>query len=220
MKAREFKTLMRELLGPVLEPAGFTAQGSKHSVFWRKASQDVYHLVIPAQSRWNAVYYLHICATSPEVEPNFAADFPDRGAIITSRAYRLGRPVYWIGGWQSAMAGTGGLFRCDDEATLRADFEKRAKPLLVRYGLAYLNHLKTISDFIPWIEHPLTLAFAYNAIGKKRRAASLIRKNLHLLRPPADESDPRYAATLERAARIVPELRTLLGHPASAENSA
>ena len=194
MKAQEFRKLVRSSLEPVLAPEGFCAKRTKHSIYWRRTATGIYHVVTPDLSRWGESYRINVWATHLDLD--LASEWnPDRGGIATDRAYELS---------DRGIARSSISFRCDTQEAFRADFEQRVKPLLLRYGLPHLRRFKTLRDLIPWIEHPIILAFAYDAIGKRRTAERLIRKNAHFLRSSSPDADGRFKAFVQRAVAIAP----------------
>ena len=77
MTKTEFKRLIRANFDPILVPHGFSCEESKRCVYWRKVSEEIYHIISPDALRRVDRYDINVYATSPLIEVDFYDKFPD-----------------------------------------------------------------------------------------------------------------------------------------------
>jgi hypothetical protein len=146
--------LIKQCFGAVLEPHGFTTEGSKTSVFWRKTESDIFHYVVAWKALRKPKYDIVVFAHSPLLDDAFLEKHPDR----------IGCP---INGYLHSKFGVGirseQLFCRTEEGFLR-DFEQRGKSMLIEYAVSFLNNIQTLQDLAPFI----------NAVGAKEKLNKLL----------------------------------------------
>jgi len=174
MKAKKFNALMRELLEPVLAPAGFSSEGSKHCTYWRRAGDDVYHFVVPNRSLVDNWYDVMVFPTCPFLSSRFhtPGGFPDE----------IGATTDWI--YLNEDRRTDGIspgsqqFTNRDEAMLRRRFEKTVEPLLLEKAIRYLDQFQSPASMLPFIRgNPFSRAILLDHLGRTGEAAELLRTN-------------------------------------------
>jgi hypothetical protein len=168
MKRKKFYRLVEELFGEVLRPHGFCSEGSKLSVFYRRVSEDFYHIVSPDIGTRGAWYDIKVFCTSPLIEPMFEARFPDELGIPTDRFSYL-NPRTGVGPDQEC-------FGCSTEMELRETFYSTVKPSLLDKALSYLDKIKTLHELEPLIRSDLYLGYTLYEIGKSSEAIPLLKK--------------------------------------------
>lgn len=77
MTKTEFKRLIRANLDPILSPHGFSCDGSTRCCYWRKASDEIFHIISPSILRHGERYDIVVYATSPIIYEDFERNFPD-----------------------------------------------------------------------------------------------------------------------------------------------
>jgi len=137
-------SLIRQCFGGVLAPHGFTTEGSKKSVFWRKTDHDVFHYVVSWRALRKPKYDILAFAHSPLLDDEFSEKHPDQ----------IGCPIK---GYVHSKRGVGirteQLF-CRTEEGLLRDFEKRGKNMLIDHAIPFLDKIQTIHDLAPLITAP------------------------------------------------------------------
>jgi hypothetical protein len=147
-------SLIKQCFGVVLEPHGFTTQGSKTSVFWRKTEGGIYHYVVAWRALRSPKYDIMVFAHSPLLADEYSDRHPDQ----------IGCP---ISGYLHGKHGVGmrseQLF-CRTEEGLLRDFEKRGKDMLIQHAIPFLNNIETLEDLAPLI----------NSVGAKEKLNKLL----------------------------------------------
>ena len=165
---RGFYKLATKLFGEVLEPYGFTCEGSKDSTYHRRTDHDVYHIITPDQSRYGEKYSVMVFATAKELVLEFNERFPDGLGVPMGSDCRL-----------CDKRGVGSYpddFSCKDAASMRADFESRVAPALEKHAVPHLDKLQTLDDLVPLIHHKLTLAIALAVCGRHAESKNLLEQ--------------------------------------------
>lgn len=146
MSSKKFDALVSRYFGEVLAEHGFTTKGSKHSTFWRELDGDVFHFILADPMRSFQVYDIKVFFSSPHIDPQFAANFPDSLGIPTDT-------------WCELKAGSGvthggSRFPCKDEATFVKGFEHAVKRALLEIAVPYLDQVKTVDQMLALARHP------------------------------------------------------------------
>ena len=138
--AQRYK-LIRTCFGSVLEQYGFTNDGSKKDVFWRKTEDGIYHYVTAWKALRKPKYDIMVFAYSPSFSDDFDANHPDN----------IGCP---INGYLHSKFGVGirseQLF-CRTEEGLVRDFENKGSQMLKEHAVPFLNNIQTVDDLVPLI---------------------------------------------------------------------
>lgn len=138
--AKRYKLII-ECFGSVLESEGFSTEGSKQSVFWRKTDDDIYHYITAWKAMRSPKYDIMVFAYSPLLDEEFESKHPDN----------IGCP---IDGYLHSKRGVGirseQLF-CRSEEGFKRDFEKRGGKMLTEHAIPFLDRIQTINDLAPLI---------------------------------------------------------------------
>jgi hypothetical protein len=161
MPLRDFDRIARPLFSESLAPHGFSDTKSKHCIFYRKVSEDIFHFIgpDPHKGRW---FDVKVFASSPSIDPLFEKRFPDALGIPLDIYCYLNK---WTGVGSEQQA-----FKCETKQQLTEAYSAEVKPLLIDKGIPALDRIKTIGDLLPLIRHRLFLGFALNAVGKTTEA--------------------------------------------------
>lgn len=147
-------SLIKQYFGGVLEPHGFTSDGSKKSIFWRKTDSDIFHYIVAWKALRKPKCDILAFAHSPLLVEDFLEKHPDN----------IGCP---INGYLHSEFGVGirseQLFCRTEEGFVR-DFEKRGKSMLIEHAVPFLNTMQTLQDLAPFI----------NAAGAKEKLNKLL----------------------------------------------
>jgi hypothetical protein len=180
MKRKQFSIILGSLFETVLEPAGFSREGSKHCTFWRSGGQDVYHFIIPDPLNRIASYDVKVFSTSPLIDPSFDRRFPDALEIPQDRWCYLS--AQGVGPDQE-------LFNCKNEENLRNRFEKTVKGYLLNLAIPYLDAIGSIAEMIPWIKDDGFRAIALYRVGRIAEAHPLLKRERERLAGLNSDSD-------------------------------
>lgn len=193
MTPKQFHRVGHELFGKVLEPKGFSSQGSRWCTFYRRVSEEVFHVILPDLSSTGTWYDVKVFPASPLLDPQFHEHLPDDLALPT-------------GDWSYLSERGVGLhhdsFNCKHDDNMRRRFDKTVRPLLINVAVPYLDRLRTIGEMIPLIKHPLPLACALYRVGRTDEARKLIQQEKGRLSQIAP-SGPRIAAWLKELDRLL-----------------
>ncbi len=151
MKPKQFNKLASEAFGNVLGEAGFENSKSRHCTFYREASENFYHIVMPDLSTYGTWYDVKVFASSSLLDPRFSDLFPDYLGIPTNSFCYL------------APSGVGldqTPFNCTSEENFTRRFESTVAPLLTSIALPYLDRFQSLNDLLPEIRSPLYSAIA------------------------------------------------------------
>jgi hypothetical protein len=188
MTPKQFDKIASDLIGGVLAPAGFSKEKSRFCTFYRKVSEEIYHVILPDLGTRAAWYDVKVFPASPLLDPMFDAQFPDDLGLPTdSWSYLSERGV----GLEQQT------FNCKSEDNLRRRFEMTVKPLLLQKAIPYLDQISTIEDMIPLIKNPLFLGFALHHIGQTEAARRILREQSERL-SRLNSSDKNVVIRLQR----------------------
>lgn len=180
MKEKQFDLLAREHFGLILKPKGFGVERSKYCAFYRQASNDIYHVIMPDISSDGTWFDIRVFATSPLIEPQFEELFPD-GVGIPSDSFSLLHPKFGVGARQQK-------FRCKTEDGFVRNFNSEVVPALESKALPYLDGINNLKDLIPHIRRDFYLGAALWVIGEQEQARELLLAEKTRLSRIADES--------------------------------
>ncbi|MFY0676058.1 MAG: hypothetical protein JXR18_02120 [Neptuniibacter sp.] len=133
--------LIKQCFESVLKSEGFSTDGSKKSVFWRKTDDNIYHYITAWKSMRSPKYDIMVFAHSPLLDEDFESKHPDN----------MGCP---INGHLHSKFGVGmrneQLFCRSEEGFIR-DFNKRGAQMLVEHAVPFLDKIQTMNDLAPLI---------------------------------------------------------------------
>jgi len=130
--------LSKTKLSAVLSPYGFSSEGSKRAVFWRKANDDVYHYIVLSRRFRDSVYDVLVFPHSPSLDTNFFDNYPDNLTLTTDMASNLHRK-FGVGVSQDPI-------RCRTAEGFNRNFDKITAPMLRKHAIPYLDKLRNLSD--------------------------------------------------------------------------
>ncbi len=167
MTPKQFDKGVRELFGPVLEPLGFSNEGSQYCTFHRQSSEGVFHFVMPDLGTRGAWYDIKVFPASPTLDPLFSEQFPDDVGIPTdSFSYLSERGV----GLDQEK------FNCKSVENFTSRFEKTVRGLLEQKAVTYLDQFQKFEDMLPVIKNPMFLAIALHQVGRVDEARPLLEQ--------------------------------------------
>lgn len=167
MTPKQFDKAVRELFGPVLQEHGFTNEGSRYCTFHRKASDEVYHFIIPDTGSHGAWYDINVFPASPALDPLFSERFPDDLGIPSDSWSRLS---------ERGVGLDQGKFNCKSEENFLNRFEKTVRGLLVNTAIPYLDQIQQVADMIPIIKSPGFMGLALHYVGRVEEARPLLEQ--------------------------------------------
>ena len=180
MKRKDFDQLAIQYFGEVLIPQGFEFEESRYSRFYRKYSDDVYHLIVPSQRTRRTQYEVRVFATSPRIEADFDSIFPD-DLGIPSENYSFLNPYDGVGPSQE-------LYWCRTEEGFVRNFRQKVEPLLIAKAIPFLDNFKSLRDLIPFLNGPFYVGMALWWIGEKGRAGEILREEKAWLETIEDDT--------------------------------
>lgn len=166
MTPKKFDRIANELFGDALKSHGFTSKESRYCTYYRKVSDEIFHVILPDLGTRSVWYDVKVFPTSPLIEPRFEELFPDDLGIPTDWFSYL-HPVSGVGPDQEA-------FSCETEEDLRRSFENKVRPALIQKALPYLGRIETLSDLVPIIRNDGYLALALYHTGEVEKALLLL----------------------------------------------
>lgn len=153
LNQKQFDALAKKAFGSVLEPHGFSCASSKRCTFYRKASEDLYHFIVPDPLIRLPKYDIKVFFSSPILEQeSWAEKFPDDLGIPTDSCSYL-HAVSGVGPDQQ-------LFWCRTEEGLLNDFDQRIRPALLSHAIPYLSRYQSLQSAVPAIRHKHYLGIA------------------------------------------------------------
>ena len=192
MKPKQFDKLASEAFGNVLGEAGFENSKSRHCTFYREASENFYHIVLPDLGTRGAWYDVKVFAYSSLLDPRFSDRFPDDLGIPTGMFCYL------------APSGVGPdqtPFNCQSEENFTRRFESTVAPLLTSMALPYLDRFQSLNDLLPEIRSPLRIAIATHHVHGSAISQPLLEQQRERL-SSFNSDDENVVATL----RLIDEL--------------
>ncbi len=188
MTPKLFDKTVREFFRPVLQEHGFTTDRSQHCTFHRKASDQIYHFIVPDLGSRGAWYDIKVFPSSPLIDPFFVERFPDdMGIPSDSWSYLSERGV----GMDQ------GQFNCKSEENFVQRFEKTVRELLINSAIPYLNQFQTIENLIPVIRRPGFMGLALHHVGRVAEAIPMLEQERDRL-VAMGSSDRLVTANIER----------------------
>ncbi len=166
MKEKRFNQLAREYFGSILEQNGFSVERSKFSTFYRQASDDIYHVIMPDLSRDGTWFDIRVFVTSPLIEPQFNKGFPDTVAIPSDSFSSL-HPRFGVGARMHK-------YRCKTEEGFTRNFNKDVVVALKEKALPYLDSITCLHDLIPYLKRNFYLGAALWHDGQQEKARELL----------------------------------------------
>jgi len=164
MNSIDFEKIARELFGAVLEPYGFTTEGSRHCTFHRKVNNEIFNVIIPDLGSNGVWYDIKVAPLSPALDPLFEERYPDNVGIYTD-AY-LSR---YCGVGQEQQK-----FNCKYAENFRRIFENEVRDLIAVHAINYLENINTVSDLLHLIKHDLVRGFALHYLGRHQEARPIL----------------------------------------------
>ncbi len=186
MKQAEFISAARKHFGEFLSPLGFSYEKSRHSTFHRRASDDVFHFIIPSLSRDGTWFDVKVFAQSPLIQPQFSDLFPDDLGIPSQLASNL-HPDRGVGVHHKA-------YRCNKIDGFIRNFDNEVVPALKIHALPYLDKLKTLQDLLPIINDDFYMGVCLWRLGRQSEARDLLVPEALRLAGLSDQTD--YVKTL------------------------
>lgn len=146
MLTNDFDRSIQKLAAPVLEPMGFTSEGSRGSTFRRQLSDLLYHFVQFEPNKRGETFEVWVFPGTPLLGSDQWKGFPDYVGIPTGRRSALNA--------QLGVGSGGSRFPCRDKARLVAAFETAVRPALETHVQPYLANFTSVSSIVPHLEHP------------------------------------------------------------------
>ncbi|MBK8323531.1 MAG: hypothetical protein IPL06_12515 [Betaproteobacteria bacterium] len=146
MTPKAFDSLVRRHFGELLSPHGFSAEGSRHSTFWRRIEGDLYHFILADPLRHSSTYDVKVFFSSPRIDENFAGGFPDSLGIPSDTFCQLNA--------KAGITYKGSHFPCANETIFIKGFEQAVRPALVEHALPYLDALASVEAMLALVRHP------------------------------------------------------------------
>lgn len=180
MTRTEYKRLIRANFDPILAPHGFSCDGSKRCVYWRKTSNEIVH-VIAIDAMQNATrYQILVFATSAIIESDFESRFPDDLHVVNAPKGYLS-PEDGVSDYQK-------LYFCGNPDAFMNSFKRDAAPALINIAIPYLDKIQTIEDLIPTIRPGGMMGAALLHVGRTAEAKRYIEGEIsRLLTLPLDK---------------------------------
>jgi hypothetical protein len=173
MTKAEFKRLIRANFDPILTPHGFSCEGSKRCVYWRKVSDEIYHIISPDALRRVDRYDVVVYATSPVIEEDFFDKFPDWVPYTNGDVGYLS-PERGVGDYQK-------LYFCGNPDAFMTSFKRDTAPALANIAVPYLDKIQTMEDLIPTIRPGGMMGAALLRVGRTVEAKRYIESEIKRL---------------------------------------
>lgn len=166
MKEKQFDLLAKENFSRILKPHGFSADLSKYSTFYREASGNIYHVIMPDLSTDGSWFDIRVFATSSVIEPDFSKSFPDEVGI-PSDSFSLLHPRFGVGARQQK-------YRCKTEEGFIRNFNKDVIPALEDKAIPYFGDINSLKDLVPHIRRDFYLGATLWHIEKYEKSTELL----------------------------------------------
>lgn len=170
MTKTEFKRIIRTNFDPILTPHGFSCEGSKRCAYWRKASDDIYHIISPDILRSGERYDIVVYASSPLIYGDFWDRFPD-WIPYTNGSNGYLSPEDGVSDYQK-------LYFCGNLDAFMNSFKRDAAPALASVAIPYLDKIQTIEDLIPTIRDGGMMGAALLQVGRTTEAKQRIESEI------------------------------------------
>ncbi len=171
MNNKLFDKLVRKHVGATLEPYGFTCEKSRHSTFYRQASDEIYHVVFTELGGGGSWFHFEIVPVSSLIIPDFESNFPDDFGFPNGGRSRL-----------HSRLGVGmdrTTFRCSKEEGFVRNYQGEAELALESIALPYLDKIQTLKELRPYVTADVSefyLGATLWHLGKKRRATKILKR--------------------------------------------
>lgn len=150
--------LIRANFDPLLTPHGFSCESSKRCVYWRKVSDEIYHIISPDALRRVDRYDINVYATSPLILADFLEKFPD-WIPYTNSNYGYLSPESGVGDYQK-------LYFCGNPDAFMTSFNRDVAPALTNIAIPYLDEIQSMKDLIPTIRPGGMMGAALLNVGR------------------------------------------------------
>lgn len=167
MTPKQFDKAALKLFGSVLQEHGFSSEGSRYCTFHRKASDEVYHFIIPDPGSRGAWYDIKVFPASPALDPLFTEHFPDDLGIPSDSWSRLS---------ERGVGLDQGRFNCKSEENFENRFEKTVRDLLVSTAIPFLDQFRQVADMLPVIKNAGFMGLALHHVGRTDEARPLLEQ--------------------------------------------
>ena len=167
MLPKDFDAYAKKAFGQALEPHGFSCTMSRQCTFYRWASEELIHVVLPDRGTKGTWFDVKVFATSPVIIPSFGDCFPD-DIGIPSDLFSYLHHSNGVGCDQDR-------FHCRTVGIFHRIFEQRVAPSLVKHAIPFLDNLTTVTDLIPTIRCNLSLGLALAHVGRNNEADPILR---------------------------------------------
>ena len=193
MTPKQFDHTAVALFGSALGPHGFSSDKSRFCTFYRKASAEVYHIILPDLGSRGAWYDVKVFPASPVLDPLFESQFPDDLGIPTDNwSYLSDRGI----GLDQER------FNCMSEENFRRRFNGTVKDLLLKHAIPYLDRIQTVQDILPLIRVRMYHGFALYHLGRKGEAQNILEQE-QLRLEQLNSSDASVTVRLNRIREIL-----------------
>jgi len=145
MRTDEFDSSIQRLVGPIVEPWGFTSTGGKGCSFRRQVSDDLFHFIVFDIKKNRQEFEVQVFPATPKLGKDQWAGFPNFVGIPTGTEAGLNA--------KSGVGGGASRFSCRDAASLQTVVSRVVIPALETHVRSYFSSIQTIADIIPVLEH-------------------------------------------------------------------
>lgn len=170
MKIQEFNRTIRTYFDPILIPHGFSCEGSKRCVYWRKVSDEIFHLISPDLLRGGDRYDITVYVSSPLIYGDFWKNFPDWIPYTNGNNGYLS-PEEGVADYQK-------LYFSRNQEAFESSFNRDASPALNKIAIPYLDRIQTIEGVIPIIRSGGMLGAALLHVGRTAEAKQYIESEI------------------------------------------
>ena len=173
MTKTELMRIIRVNFDPILTPRGFSCEGSTRCCYWRKASDEIYHIISPSMLRHGDRYDITVYATSPLIYKDFSINFPDWVPYTNGNNGYLS-PEDGVSDYQK-------LYFCGNPDAFMTSFKRDAGPALINIAIPYLDKIQTMEDLIPTIQPGGMMGAALLHTGRTAEAKRYIESEIKRL---------------------------------------
>jgi len=151
MNPTVFQKLSQQYFGVELAKYGFQSVPKKGRAYiygcpyYRVNEEQIYHFIDPQLSMYGRWFDVMVFANSPLINKEFHQYFAT-GIDVPSDNNAYFSDTSGVG-WRQVT------YRCRNEEDFVASFENRVMPALEKYGLPYLDRIRTLKDLVKTI-HP------------------------------------------------------------------
>jgi len=162
---------VRKYVGATLESYGFTCEKSRHSTFYRQASDEICHVIFTELGGSGSWFHFEVVPVSAAIIPAFESVFPDDFGFPNGGHSRL-----------DVKRGIGmdrTTFRCSKEEGFVRNYTREAEPALINIALPYLDKIQTLDDLLPFVTSDVSefnLGATLWHTGKRIRARRVLKR--------------------------------------------